>query len=62
MRKPMGASRYSAVGASWRRGYAEDCKSLHAGSIPAEASIQNHHKIKPLRMVFCAVIGWICGI
>ena len=25
--------------ASWRSGYAEDCKSLYAGSIPAEASI-----------------------
>lgn len=25
--------------ASWRSGDAEDCKSLHAGSIPAEASI-----------------------
>ena len=27
------------VGASWRSGYAEDCKSLHPGSIPGEASI-----------------------
>ncbi len=25
-------------GASWRSGYAEDCKSLHPGSIPGEAS------------------------
>ena len=25
--------------ARWRSGYAEDCKSLHAGSIPARASI-----------------------
>ena len=25
--------------ASWRSGYAEDCKSLHPGSIPGEASI-----------------------
>ena len=24
--------------ASWRNGYAEDCKSLHPGSIPGEAS------------------------
>ena len=24
--------------ASWRSGYAEDCKSLHPGSIPGEAS------------------------
>ena len=24
--------------ARWRSGYAEDCKSLHAGSIPARAS------------------------
>ena len=27
--------------ASWRSGYAEDCKSLHPGSIPGEASITN---------------------
>jgi hypothetical protein len=27
------------VEASWRSGYAEDCKSLHPGSIPGEASI-----------------------
>src|SRR5690606_28852133 len=26
------------VPARWRSGYAEDCKSLHAGSIPARAS------------------------
>lgn len=25
--------------ASWRSGYAEDCKSLYGGSIPSEASI-----------------------
>ena len=34
---------YSALNhirmASWRSGYAEDCKSLHPGSIPGEASI-----------------------
>jgi hypothetical protein len=28
-----------SLGASWRNGYAEDCKSLHPGSIPGEASI-----------------------
>ncbi|VTZ24149.1 hypothetical protein MPC4_20308 [Methylocella tundrae] len=27
-----------ATEASWRSGYAEDCKSLHPGSIPGEAS------------------------
>jgi hypothetical protein len=27
--------------ASWRSGYAEDCKSLHGGSIPSEASIES---------------------
>ena len=27
--------------ASWRSGYAEDCKSLHPGSIPGEASKAN---------------------
>ena len=26
--------------ASWRSGYAEDCKSLHPGSIPGEASTE----------------------
>ena len=26
------------IEARWRSGYAEDCKSLHAGSIPARAS------------------------
>ncbi len=27
-----------ALKASWRSGYAEDCKSLYGGSIPSEAS------------------------
>jgi hypothetical protein len=31
-------SLYSKRTASWRSGYAEDCKSLHPGSIPGEAS------------------------
>ena len=31
---------FSAGAARWRSGYAEDCKSLHAGSIPARASTQ----------------------
>ena len=26
--------------ARWQNGYAEDCKSLYAGSIPARASIR----------------------
>ena len=39
LRPGTGTSRYSAVEASWRSGYAEDCKSLHGGSIPSEASI-----------------------
>jgi hypothetical protein len=30
-----------AASASWRSGYAEDCKSLHPGSIPGEASIKS---------------------
>jgi hypothetical protein len=30
--------RLQALPARWRSGYAEDCKSLHAGSIPARAS------------------------
>ena len=32
--------------ARWRSGYAEDCKSLHAGSIPARAS--NHLEMSDL--------------
>src|SRR6478736_8624061 len=28
--------------ASWRSGYAEDCKSLYGGSIPSEASTITH--------------------
>src|SRR5205823_862342 len=28
-----------AIGASWRSGYAADCKSVYLGSIPGEASI-----------------------
>src|SRR5690348_1353511 len=36
------AARRAGIGvppmASWRSGYAEDCKSLHPGSIPGEAS------------------------
>ena len=31
--------RAASPAASWRSGYAEDCKSLHPGSIPGEASI-----------------------
>src|SRR4051812_45301238 len=30
--------KHAALPARWRSGYAEDCKSLHAGSIPARAS------------------------
>ncbi len=33
------AVRQRRAEASWRSGYAEDCKSLHPGSIPGEASI-----------------------
>jgi hypothetical protein len=37
------ASPYNlAPAASWRSGYAADCKSAHAGSIPAEASIKSN--------------------
>ena len=31
--------------ASWRSGYAEDCKSLHPGSIPGEASSRPHPRL-----------------
>ena len=33
--------------ASWRSGYAEDCKSLHPGSIPGEASNPTRHHRSP---------------
>ena len=36
-RKPVKVS-HSAVLARWQSGYAEDCKSLYVGSIPARAS------------------------
>ena len=29
-----------SIKASWRNGYAEDCKSLYGGSIPSEASMR----------------------
>src|SRR4030081_1442157 len=36
-----GAPRLMAAEASWRNGYAEDCKSFYPGSIPGEASIKS---------------------
>lgn len=36
---PPARDHIAAAEASWRSGYAEDCKSLHPGSIPGEASI-----------------------
>ena len=47
------------VAASWRSGYAEDCKSLHPGSIPGEASsalfiVPDFHK--------CRNVGLICPV
>ena len=35
--------------ASWRSGHAEDCKSLHPGSIPGEASKKSIYEIRDLR-------------
>ena len=35
---PRRASYMTTAGATWRSGYAEDCKSLHPGSIPGVAS------------------------
>jgi hypothetical protein len=32
-------ARSASHGATWRNGYAEDCKSLYPGSIPGVASI-----------------------
>ena len=52
LRKPLPASRYGAVEASWRSGHAEDCKSLHAGSIPAEASNVFPQRLQRFRWCF----------
>jgi hypothetical protein len=38
------ARRQPMAAASWRSGYAEDCKSLHPGSIPGEASNLSHFR------------------
>ena len=35
--------------ARWRSGYAEDCKSLHAGSIPARASTSCEDRASPIK-------------
>ena len=35
-----------AAMASWRSGYAEDCKSLYPGSIPGDASILSRGKVR----------------
>ncbi len=43
--------------ASWRSGYAEDCKSLHPGSISGEASIFSHHLRTLHRQAYGAVAG-----
>ena len=43
--------------ASWRSGYAEDCKSLHAGSIPGEASklpMTAQSPVQPFRFALAA--------
>jgi hypothetical protein len=37
------------IEASWRSGYAEDCKSLHPGSIPGEASNFFHNDFRRLK-------------
>ena len=49
--------------ARWRSGYAEDCKSLHAGSIPARASTsqkmaENREKIR-VGYLFLQVIYFV---
>src|SRR5208283_882296 len=42
------------VEASWRSGYAEDCKSLHPGSIPGEASNSPQCEFLPIvKLVSC---------
>lgn len=52
--RPFSPSRLQPVAmASWRSGYAEDCKSLHPGSIPGEASIAGF--FAELIMVFLIV-------
>ena len=50
--------------ASWRSGYAEDCKSLHPGSIPGEASILLHHRYSHLilLLVFSGLAAWAWSV
>lgn len=44
--------------ASWRSGYAEDCKSLHPGSIPGEASNTSiHFAIYLFLLIFSAGVA-----
>src|SRR5437868_14088473 len=48
--------------ARWRSGYAEDCKSLHAGSIPARASKLSADCLPPrLIIIAAAVLLASCG-
>ena len=46
----------SVTTASWRSGYAEDCKSLHPGSIPGEASTHSEDRIDICRPGLAAVV------
>jgi hypothetical protein len=45
------------VEARWRSGDAEDCKSLHAGSIPARASRHSlkAHRVPPIKQLLKGV-------
>jgi hypothetical protein len=46
----------STSGASWRSGYAEDCKSLYGGSIPSEASSLRLDGRRPESFAFTRVL------
>jgi hypothetical protein len=56
--------------ASWRSGYAEDCKSLHPGSIPGEASRisltinfpEHHQRPATVGRRLVARAGWPCRL
>ena len=53
------SARNANATASWRSGYAEDCKSLHPGSIPGEASktIERLHGWRSVSLKFGEATG-----
>ena len=49
LHKELLSNRYSLREATWRSGYAADCKSAYSGSIPDVASNNFHNIINALR-------------